>query len=175
MAYKFTSAWKWKNEPRWKKSIGLSLRLLLKGLSKSSPRRTDESSSSGLWIRGEKKQKNLNVLENVASCMFDTILYYWYDSCKVIFFKRLNNLLLCYLSVSQTWTTPPPPLSSFLWGSWAFCPRVPFTKRRFMCRGPRRRNGLIPRTRVSQEKTWSDGMSPFFSLQLNVFVQCDIS
>lgn len=51
--------------------------------------------------------------ENVASCMFDTILYYWYDSCKVFF---LNNWIiyycLCYLSVSQTWTktnSPPPP------------------------------------------------------------------
>lgn len=56
-----------------------------------------EQWNSWLWIVEEENKKAVCVFdENVASCMFDTILYYWYDSCKV-FFKQLNNLLLSML------------------------------------------------------------------------------
>lgn len=85
----------------------------------------------------KKNKKNLNVFdENVASCMFDTILYYWYDSCKV-FFKQLNNLLSSMLpqrvpDLDRKLNSPPAPLFSFLWDSqWVrgLLPLSPHMKR----------------------------------------------
>lgn len=53
---------------------------------------------SGLLGRKTQKRKK-KVFENVASCMFDTILYYWYDSCKVFF---LNNWIIYYCMLPQS-------------------------------------------------------------------------
>lgn len=47
--------------------------------------------------RLQEKRRKTECVENVASCVFDTILYYWYESC--VFYKELNNLLLSVTSV----------------------------------------------------------------------------
>lgn len=64
------------------------------------------------------------LMKNVASCMFDTILYYWYELLIWFLqsvFKQLNNLLLSVTSAcprpGQKAKLTPSPLFCFLWGS----------------------------------------------------------
>lgn len=84
------------NQPQQMKEYSINLHLLLKGLHKEFPEKdlktlkywslSNEATDSGSWEwkkknkKGKKKKQKLNVFEeNVASCMFDTILYYWYE------------------------------------------------------------------------------------------------
>lgn len=92
MAQKFTSAWKWENEPQQRKEYNISLHLMLKGLHAEFPEMdlNHWSTSSSWWsnrllIVGEKKK----IIECVWKCC---IMYVWYH------FVLLMILANCFLN-----------------------------------------------------------------------------
>lgn len=131
----FHLSMKWAMKLQWHKERWMNLNPTYKGLSVNSRKLWSASSDSnrlvGGWGKNVKKKKSwMCLMKNVVSCMFDTILYYWYDSCKV-FFKGLNNLLLSTLpqrvpDLDKKFNPAPPCLPSFffvvpLFGSqWDF-------------------------------------------------------
>ncbi len=161
MAYKFTSAWKWKINLSKRRNTVLIYIYCLKGLHKEFPEKDRKhwAMKQQTLDRGEKKNNKkkkpeclMKMLHHVCLIPFCIIdMNYWYDSCKV-FFKQLNNLLLSMLpqrvpDLDKKLNSPLLffPFFLFLWDSQrvtGLLPLNPHSKRLVMCCGPRWRNRI---------------------------------